>query len=191
VVATLVVLAFAGAHLAAARWPRAWGEEALIGTYAVAAAVLLPALLSRSIPARVLALRPMVFIGERSYSLYLVQLIAAATVSGLLPSSAHSGTRYLVATVLVGLAGADLLYRWVEQPMIEVGRRLAARQRGPAREVPPARTVPGLSAPGAEGAPSGRAGVGADEGAPAGAGEPGDLREPARSGETPAPAVAR
>ncbi|MEK8109622.1 hypothetical protein NKG94_44425 [Micromonospora sp. M12] len=89
--------------------------------------VLLPALLSRSLLARGLGLRPLVLIGERSYSMYLVQSIAARVAIGLLPAMGRRSTAVLLGAVVVALLVADVLYRWVELPMIEVGRRLAAR----------------------------------------------------------------
>jgi peptidoglycan/LPS O-acetylase OafA/YrhL len=129
VTATVVVIGFIAFHCSAQYWPTTFGQESLIGVYAVAVGILLPALLSHSIPAKLLALRPMVFVGERSYSLYLVQDIAAKTVVGLVPSIAHRGSKFVLATLVVGLLAADLLYRWVEQPMIELGRRLAQRHK--------------------------------------------------------------
>ncbi|MFC7545427.1 acyltransferase family protein [Plantactinospora sp. GCM10030261] len=147
VTATAVVLAFTAFHLAMAYWPAALGQEAQIGVYAAGAALLLPALLARHPVSWLLGSRPMVFVGERSYSLYLVQIMAATTVSALVPAIAQHGTRYLVVVVFVGLLAADLLYRWVELPMIEVGRRLAARQRRvDPGDVTPPRTVPAAPA---------------------------------------------
>lgn len=136
VTATVVAVGFVGAHFAMRYWPPAEDghAESLLAAYAVAVAALLPALLSRSLPAKVLTLRPMVFVGERSYSLYLVQFIAAKTVAGLAPSFPHHGTKVFLTVVAVGLLAADLLYRWVEQPMIDLGRRLAVPGRKPDRE---------------------------------------------------------
>ncbi|MEH0844414.1 acyltransferase, partial [Micromonospora sp. CPCC 205711] len=142
VTAVVVVVAFVALHLSLPYWPPAADghNDVRVLSYAVGAALLLPALLNRSIPARLLALRPMAFVGERSYSLYLVQYLAAATVAGLAPSVPR-GTTYFLATVLIGLLAADLLFRWVEQPMIQVGRRLAQRRRTEGVEPPP-RTMP-------------------------------------------------
>lgn len=138
VVAVVVAAGFVGAHLGIRYWPPSpdGHVEPMLATYAVAAAILLPSLLSRSLPAKLLSLRPMVFVGERSYSLYLVQLIAASIVVRLVPGWSHASSKQLIATLLVGLAGADLLYRWVEQPMIRLGRRFATRRRSSTAEVP-------------------------------------------------------
>ncbi|WP_328419462.1 acyltransferase [Micromonospora sp. NBC_00389] len=131
--ATVVIVVFIAFQVAVQYWPIRFGQEALIGTYAAAAALLLPALLSRSVLARGLGLRPLVFIGERSYSMYLVQSIAARAAIGLLPTMGRRSTGLFLGAVVVALLIADVLYRWVELPMIEVGRRLAARvtRRGP------------------------------------------------------------
>jgi peptidoglycan/LPS O-acetylase OafA/YrhL len=140
VTASVVIVAFAAVQVAVRYWPARFGQEALIGSYAAAAALLLPALLSRSVLARVLGLRPLVFVGERSYSMYLVQSIAAHAAVGLLPALGRHGTGIFVAAVVVALVLADVLYRWVELPMIKVGRELAARVSRPAprdRDRPP------------------------------------------------------
>ncbi|MEV0808601.1 acyltransferase [Micromonospora sp. NPDC050200] len=135
VAAVVVVIGFTALHLSLPYWPPAADghNDTRVAIYAVGAALLLPALLTRSLPARILALRPLAFIGERSYSLYLVQYIAAAVVAGLAPSVPR-GTTFFLATVVVGLLAADLLHRWVELPMIDLGRRLAARGRKAAPE---------------------------------------------------------
>ncbi|MDG4783326.1 acyltransferase [Micromonospora sp. WMMD961] len=131
--ATAAILLFVAFHWTVQYWPIRFGQEALIGTYAAAAAMLLPALLSRSVLARGLGLRPLVFVGERSYSMYLIQSIAARAAIGVLPALGRRSTGVFLGTVVVALIAADVLYRWVELPMIEMGRRFAARvtRRGP------------------------------------------------------------
>ncbi|SIN14927.1 acyltransferase family protein [Micromonospora cremea] len=143
VVSFAVVVGFVAVHLSLPYWPPAADghSEMMIGVYAVAVAILLPAMLAPGLPTKLLSWRPLVFVGERSYSLYLVQYIAMAMVVGLVPSYGVHGTRLFVATTVVGLLAADLLFRWVEQPMIAVGRRLSGRGRG----VPP--TPAGAPAP--------------------------------------------
>jgi peptidoglycan/LPS O-acetylase OafA/YrhL len=69
------------------------------------------------------------FVGERSYSLYLVQAVISMAVAGAIPQFATRGTLTAVAVAIVALLAADLLYRWVEVPMIDVGRRIIARRR--------------------------------------------------------------
>jgi peptidoglycan/LPS O-acetylase OafA/YrhL len=135
VVATVVATGFVGAHVSLLQfWPRASAgrSEWLLIPYAVAVAIVLPTLLSHSLATKALSLRPMVFVGERSYSLYLIQFIAAEAVMRLVPAwRGHSGSKLLLGTLIVGLLAADLLYRWVEQPMINLGRRFAATRRQP------------------------------------------------------------
>ncbi|MFI6237330.1 acyltransferase family protein [Micromonospora sp. NPDC050784] len=163
-VASLAVLAgFVAVHLSLPYWPPAEDghSELMIGVYAVAVALLLPAMLAPGLPTKLLSWRPLVFVGERSYSLYLVQYLAMTTVIALVPSYAGHSTRLFVATTVVGLLAADLLYRWVEQPMIGVGRRFSGRGKvvppvpaveppsnAPAEPAAPsARTVPGMPTP--------------------------------------------
>ncbi|MFD8496663.1 acyltransferase family protein [Amycolatopsis sp. NPDC059657] len=93
--------------------------------YAVVSAVLLVAALAPGPVQRVLACRPLTFVGDRSYGLYLSQVMAAA-VTGLL---APSGYVKAAATVAVALGIACVLYRWIETPMIARGRQIASRRR--------------------------------------------------------------
>lgn len=91
--------------------------------YAVVSAVLLVAVIAPGPVQRVLASRPMTFIGDRSYGLYLSQIMAAA-VTGLI---APPGYFKAAATAAVALGIACVLYRWIEMPMITLGRRFAAK----------------------------------------------------------------
>ncbi|WP_370941925.1 acyltransferase family protein [Amycolatopsis sp. cg5] len=101
--------------------------------YAVVSAVLLVAVIAPGPVRRALACRPMRFVGDRSYGLYLSQVMAAA-VTGLV---APPGWVKAIATVAVALGIACVLYRWVETPMIAQGRRLAAKlpSRKPTRQL--------------------------------------------------------
>ncbi len=90
--------------------------------YALVIAVLIPAVVANGPVRRALTWRPLVFIGERSYSLYLVQNLAAMAVFATLPwppSIIHA-----IVVSVVALAVAHVLHRTVEQPMIRYGRRL-------------------------------------------------------------------
>ncbi|GAB3920176.1 acyltransferase [Kribbella albertanoniae] len=93
--------------------------------------VLLPALLANAFPQRLLSTRPFVFLGERSYSIYLVQLIAHGAVAGIYllfgASLAKTPVPWLPVT-LMSILMAHLCYRWVEKPMITIGKRFTARQ---------------------------------------------------------------
>jgi peptidoglycan/LPS O-acetylase OafA/YrhL len=104
--------------------------------YVVLAALLVPSLVAGRGPlAWVLATRPLRFVGERSYSLYLIQIVVAVTLAGAIPQLAPHRTLTAVAVTIGGLLAADLLYRWVEVPMIDVGRRIIARRRAKAAPV--------------------------------------------------------
>ena len=95
-----------------------FGELATVG-YVLVVAALLPGLLTEGPVATALATRPMKWLGARSYSLYLCQVLAAWTVYALLPDL--SATAMILATMAVGLMAADFLFRYVESPMIRVG----------------------------------------------------------------------
>lgn len=98
----------------------------VIPLYSIAVALLLPAIIAPAWPGRMLSSRIMVFIGERSYSVYLMQSIAASCVALLLPQVKDTWRATTVA--LVALAMATVLYHWVELPMIALGRRLTKRK---------------------------------------------------------------
>jgi len=85
--------------------------------------LLLPALLANAFPQRLLSSRAFVFLGERSYSIYLVQLIAHSAVAAI-----YQGPALWVPVALVSILMAHLCYRWVEKPMITTGKRFIARQ---------------------------------------------------------------
>lgn len=97
------------------------GFVAVVPLYAVLVALMLPTLLVPGVLQRALSTRPMVFLGERSYSIYLVQTIAHGIVLAVAPGA--SGLLMAVPTALVAILIADLCYRWIERPMIALGRR--------------------------------------------------------------------
>ncbi|MFI5736331.1 acyltransferase family protein [Kribbella sp. NPDC051587] len=93
--------------------------------------LLLPALLANAFPQRLLSTRPFVFLGERSYSIYLVQLLAHEAVLGIyLLFGAHLGKTPIpwLPVALMSILMAHLCYLWVEKPMINVGKRFIARK---------------------------------------------------------------
>ncbi|MGW4483125.1 acyltransferase family protein [Amycolatopsis sp. NPDC004368] len=97
--------------------------------YAVLTMLLLIVLLSPG-PARwLLSTAPMRFVGERSYSLYLLQGPVHFVVIQAVPPLEHNRLLTAVTVFLVDLAIADLIHRWVEQPMITTGKRLLARRQ--------------------------------------------------------------
>jgi peptidoglycan/LPS O-acetylase OafA/YrhL len=101
--------------------------------YAAAVCMLLVSLMGRGPVTWLLSLRPMVFIGERSYSLYLVQGVAGLVVAASIPVFAVHRTITAIVVTIVSLLMADLLYRWLELPMINVGKWLIAHRGRSAR----------------------------------------------------------
>ena len=118
-----VILLFLGVHLSVpllsgALDGRIPGFVSVVPIYAVATGLALPSLLAPGRVQRLLSARPMVWLGERSYSIYLVQAIAHSVV--LLTGA--SGLVMAVLTALVAIGIADLTHRFVELPMIRRGR---------------------------------------------------------------------
>ncbi|MFD9703607.1 acyltransferase family protein [Lentzea sp. NPDC059081] len=103
------------------------GHVLVIPVYALATAVLLTALVAPGPATTFLSTKPMQFVGERSYSLYLVQTIAATVIWFFWPKLSGLGQSLVVTAT--GLALASVLYKLVEIPMINLGRRVIARQR--------------------------------------------------------------
>ncbi|GGP37039.1 acyltransferase [Saccharothrix coeruleofusca] len=101
--------------------------------YPLAVALLLPAVIAPGPVRRVLSCRPMTFVGERSYSLYLVQFLGATIVAFAVPGI--EGWAKAGAVVALSLVLASLLYRAVELPMIGAGRKVLAPSPDAAREV--------------------------------------------------------
>ncbi|WP_063936026.1 acyltransferase family protein [Actinokineospora spheciospongiae] len=125
VAATAAALVFVCAHLALPWGIRQVGEVTAIAIYALPVVALIAAIApGRGLAAWLLSLRPMVWLGQRSYSLYLVQHIAAIVVLSSVPTLQDGRTRTAVAILFVSLAMAEVLYRWVELPMIDCGRRV-------------------------------------------------------------------
>lgn len=123
-VALLVALGFAVFQVAFPPLRDAVGGNwRFIPLYAVAAAFLVLAALSAGPVRRFLTSRVLVFVGERSYALYLTQIIAAGVTGWFFPPGIVKG----VATVVVALGFACVLRRWVELPAIALGRRLSTR----------------------------------------------------------------
>jgi peptidoglycan/LPS O-acetylase OafA/YrhL len=106
------------------------GHVLVIPVYALAVATLLAALVAPGPVTTFLSTKPMQFVGERSYSLYLVQTVAATVIWFFWP--ALSGLGQSVVVTAFGLALASVLYATVEIPMITLGRILITRQRAAA-----------------------------------------------------------
>ncbi|MBP2478417.1 peptidoglycan/LPS O-acetylase OafA/YrhL [Crossiella equi] len=128
-----VCLAFIGVHLSVSTMSDLLdkavfdipGFVAVVPVYALAATLLLAAVLGRGLPRRLLSGRLMSYLGDRSYSIYLVHMIAIGAVKVLIPGA--SGLLLAIPTVLVSIGIADLCFRWIERPLIQLGRRREAR----------------------------------------------------------------
>ncbi|ADJ50054.1 acyltransferase [Amycolatopsis mediterranei S699] len=124
-----IVVAFALLHT---NFDDLWHETRnnlwLLVAYAALTMLLLIVLVSPGPLRWLLSTAPMRFVGERSYSLYLLQgpvhFVVVQAVPGLGAHRTVSG----LTVFLVGLAIADLIHRWVEKPLIDVGKQLIARK---------------------------------------------------------------
>ncbi|WP_410661410.1 acyltransferase family protein [Amycolatopsis sp. lyj-112] len=103
----------------------------VVPVYAAGSALLLVAVVSPGPVRWLLSSRPMTFVGDRSYALYLAQTAAAGVSGWLLPS----GLAKAAVTTAVALIFACALRRWVEQPAIAYGRKLVDRSRPAAAPV--------------------------------------------------------
>ncbi|MEU6232262.1 acyltransferase [Kitasatospora sp. NPDC047058] len=99
-------------------------EQPTVFLYGVGVAILLPTLLGPGPGRWILSQRPLVFVGERSYGLYLLQASAVPVTATLAPWIPGQSPKFAAAACVVALFAADALHRRVETPMIEVGRRL-------------------------------------------------------------------
>lgn len=94
-------------------------------------------------PLRLLRWRPVNYLGEISYSVYLLHLVLLVPAASLiardtgLQGLALAGVSFAVTLPFV-FAGSSLLYHFVERPGIKLGKRLFAR---PARPTPALETT--------------------------------------------------
>lgn len=103
---------------------------------ATAAGLLIASMVSRdSQIARALRWKPLVFSGQHTYAIYLIHvLVANAVVFGLGAAKLAPGWFAIFAlTWLLSLAAATVLKRAVEDPLIALGRSLAARRTASSR----------------------------------------------------------
>jgi peptidoglycan/LPS O-acetylase OafA/YrhL len=80
---------------------------------------------------RVLRSRLMIYIGTRSYVLYLIHRLGKGVIDRLIAPGGSILDQLLRFPLIaaVGLLGAEVLRHLVEQPMIRLGRRLTSRDR--------------------------------------------------------------
>jgi peptidoglycan/LPS O-acetylase OafA/YrhL len=94
--------------------------------YGLVAAALVPSLCSRNWGTAVLTWKPLRWLGDRSYSIYLLQVLASWLAHGILP--AIGGPRYFLIVLVIVIVFADAMHRWVELPSIRLGKRLIDRR---------------------------------------------------------------
>lgn len=129
--------ALAVAALVAAVVANGWLPDDLL--VAAATGLVIPAIVcGEQWLSRTLRRRPLVWVGERSYAVYLFHPVVAAAVDVVIaPSiSVPVVVLRLVIVAALSLAAAEVAHRLVEAPMRDYGRRLAG-QRRPATELPP------------------------------------------------------
>jgi peptidoglycan/LPS O-acetylase OafA/YrhL len=85
-----------------------------------------------------LSTRPMVWVGRRSYGLYLYHVPIHYLIVALWPTESWWWAGPV--TLLTGLAVADVSYRWVEMPFLRLKRRLGSDTRNEFVILVPART---------------------------------------------------
>lgn len=119
------------------------GAASAIALFSLLVTLLIPALIaSRTWVARALASRWLVFVGQRSYAMYLVQYLAAHAVIALLPGMVV-GSPLLFLSFAAALVLSDWLYRGFERPITAWGHRWAKAAKRPDES---ARALPGHGA---------------------------------------------
>jgi len=124
-VPVVVPLAFVVAVFVMLRYREQLTAVALVATYLVAYAIVRPAVMMP-----LLGWKPLVYLGQRSYGAYLLHFLAIRV--GYMVFSNDSATGGLVTAcfcLAVTVPAAELLYRTVERPAINYGRRLLNKKR--------------------------------------------------------------
>ncbi|HZP76532.1 MAG TPA: acyltransferase [Pseudolabrys sp.] len=97
---------------------------ASVATYVMAYAIVQPHKV-----ARVLCWRPLVYLGQRSYGAYLLHVLGVRYGYMLFGDSATGGILIACFCLAVTVPAAELMYRFIEWPAIDYGRRLLSRTR--------------------------------------------------------------
>jgi exopolysaccharide production protein ExoZ len=125
----------------------AYAHDLLYGTYLIGVGVAL--VFAGLLLAPPLRLTPLNYIGQISYSIYLLHfavLVWAKARFARFGDPLGIGDIYLWATVAMTLLLASVMYHWVEQPGMRLARRLssgASRPRSPEGQIPPDNPVYG------------------------------------------------
>lgn len=129
VAAVGLVAVFVGAQVGLAPAQKTLDQPSAVLLYGLFVMLLMPAVLGPGPVRWVLSLWPMRFVGERSYSLYLVQGLVGWAVLEVV--TLQGGHKLLFLVTLAGLVVADILYRVVEQPFIRLGRVVVTARKKP------------------------------------------------------------
>src|SRR5271166_1510136 len=99
--------------------------------FSVIGAVLIAHLvLTDSWLTNLLSTRPFVWVGQRSYSMYLIHMMVIDAVEYFLPHKTVFGSILVTVCAIASTAlGAAVLYKFVEEPARQFGKRLLARSR--------------------------------------------------------------
>lgn len=98
--------------------------------------ILLSLLAERSLLGRLLGLRPFVWLGERSYSLYLTHNAIFFALWQAYPPRTIGYAAYLAIGLLLSLGTAHVFYGLVEQPSLRLRDWLARRKRATGAPAP-------------------------------------------------------
>ena len=123
-----VPLAFVVAVFVMLRYTEQLAVVALVATYLIAYCILQQAALMR-----VLTWQPLVYIGQRSYGAYLLHFLAIRIgYMAFGNDTANGGLLTACFCLAVTVPAAELMYRAIEQPGVDFGRRLISRMGSPA-----------------------------------------------------------
>ena len=101
----------------------------------VGAALLICGVVASSTAQRVLSIRPLLYLGKISYSIYLVHILVLKMAPPFLQFINNQGVTGVVSTsavfalftLSIVIALSDILYRFVEVPSMQVGRWLSSK----------------------------------------------------------------
>jgi peptidoglycan/LPS O-acetylase OafA/YrhL len=139
------LLTLLAAHLATPHVGQPWADAVNVLYTLAVTAVLACVLLGEGPVQRLLRIRPLVFVGQLSYGVYLVHMVGLYAASRLVPGARDSvagNVMTFVVACLLSVALAWVLRLTVELPCIAWGRRWSQRILS-RREAPePARVAP-------------------------------------------------
>jgi peptidoglycan/LPS O-acetylase OafA/YrhL len=136
-VPAVVPLAFVVALFVSLRYTETLPAVALVATYLLAYVIL-----QDGVMRRILTFSPLVYLGQRSYGAYLLHVLIIHLGYMLFGSNTNiGGLLTAVFTVVVTIPAAELLYRLVEKPGMNLARRLSSKKQ-PVK--PALREAPGM-----------------------------------------------